>query len=163
MGYDVFLKLDDVTGDSQKENHVGEIDIISFSWEASNASSWQKGGGASIGKTTAGDFSIIKATDSSSSAIFLHCIEGELFKTVVVTLERQVNGTATPYLIYNFTGVYITSIRYVGSSEDDRNTPIESIGFCYKTFAADYTPVAEDGSQGNTVHWGWNIPGNSPA
>src|SRR6516164_8072958 len=66
MAYDAFLKLDGVTGESQKANHVGEIDVMSFSWGASNSSSVGTGTGVSVGKVTAADFSVTKATDSSS-------------------------------------------------------------------------------------------------
>ena len=39
MAFDAFLKLTGVTGESQKVLHVGEIDLMSFSWGASNSSS----------------------------------------------------------------------------------------------------------------------------
>jgi type VI protein secretion system component Hcp len=49
MAYDAFLKLTGITGESQKENHVGDIDLQSFSWAASNSSSVGTGTGASTG------------------------------------------------------------------------------------------------------------------
>ena len=103
MAFDAFLKLDGVTGESQKANHVGEIDVMSFSWGASNSSSVGTGTGASVGKATVSDFSIMKSTDSSSPVLFQKCCDGSVIPTGIVTLQRQVQGNATPYLVYNLT------------------------------------------------------------
>ena len=73
MAFDAFLKLDPIKGESQKTNHVGEIDLISFSWGASNSSSVGTGTGASTGKVNIGDFSVMKSTDSSSPDLFQKC------------------------------------------------------------------------------------------
>jgi type VI secretion system secreted protein Hcp len=35
MAYDAFLKLNGINGESQKQNHKNEIDIMSFSWGTS--------------------------------------------------------------------------------------------------------------------------------
>src|ERR1700730_17378860 len=94
MAYDAFLKLDGVTGESQKPNHSGEIDIMSFSWGASNSSSVGTGTGVSVGKASASDFSVMKSTDSASPVLFQHGCDGTVFATGVVTLQRQVSGTA---------------------------------------------------------------------
>jgi type VI secretion system secreted protein Hcp len=114
MAYDAFLKLDGITGESQKQNHTGEIDIMSFSWGGSNSSSVGTGTGVSVGKVSVSDFSIMKSTDSASPVLFQKCCDGSVIATGVVTLQRQVSGTATPYLVYNFTNVYVTSIQWSG-------------------------------------------------
>src|ERR1700704_2209027 len=101
MAYDAFLKLDGITGESQKDGHKKEIDIMSFSWGASNSSSVGTGTGASTGKVSVSDFSIMKSTDSSSPNLFQKCCDGTVIATGVVTLQRQTNAGATAYLVYN--------------------------------------------------------------
>jgi type VI secretion system secreted protein Hcp len=159
MAYDAFLKLDGLTGESQKDGHIGDIDIMSFSWGASNSSSVGTGTGVSVGKVSVSDFSIMKSTDSVSPVLFQKCADGSVFATGVVTLQRQVKGTSTPYLVYNFTNVYVTSIQWSGSGGAG-DAPMESVSFTFETGAVDYTPLNDDGSQGNAVHGGWDIGQN---
>jgi type VI secretion system secreted protein Hcp len=162
MAYDAFLKLDGITGESQKQGHTGEIDIMSFSWGGSNSSSVGTGTGVSVGKVTVSDFSIMKSTDSASPVLFQKCCDGSVIATGVVTLQRQVQGSATPYLVYNFTNVYVTSIQWSGSGGAG-DAPMESVSFCFEVGTVDYTPLADDGSAGTAVHGGWDIGQNVKA
>ena len=159
MAYDAFLKLEGVTGESQKQNHTGEIDITSFSWGAVNSSSVGVGAGVSVGKVTVNDFSVIKSTDSSSPVLFQKCCDGSVIATGVVTLQRQVSGVATPYLVYNFQNVYVTSVQWSGSGGGG-DSPMESCTFCFEIGTVDYTPQKDDGTAGNAIHGGWNVGEN---
>jgi type VI secretion system secreted protein Hcp len=159
MAYDAFLKLAGVTGESQKDNHKGEIDLMSFSWGASNSSAVGTGTGVSTGKVTVSDFSIMKTTDSSSPVLFQKCCDGSVITTGVVTLQRQIQGSATPYLVYNFTNVFVTSIQWSGSGGAG-DTPMESVSFCFEVGTVDYSPQQDDGSLGNAIHGGWDVGQN---
>jgi type VI secretion system secreted protein Hcp len=162
MAYDAFLKLDGVTGESQKDQHKGEIDLMSFSWGASNSSSVGTGTGSSSGKVTVSDFSIMKTTDSSSAPLFQKCCDGTTFATAAVTLQRQTNSGAVAYLVYNFTNVYVTSIQWSGSGGSG-DTPMESASFAFETCTIDYTPQNDDGTPGSAVHGGWDVGQNVKA
>jgi len=162
MAYDAFLKLDGVTGESQKANHVGEIDLMSFSWGASNSSAVGTGTGVSTGKVTVSDFSIMKSTDSASPVLFQKCCDGSVIATGVVTLQRQIQATATPYLVYNFTNVFVTSIQWSGSGGAG-DAPMESVSFCFEVGTVDYSPQKDDGSLGNAIHGGWDVGQNIKA
>ena len=162
MAYDAFLKLDGIQGESQKDNHKQEIDLMSFSWGASNSSSVGTGTGVSVGKVAVSDFSIMKATDSSSPVLFQKCCDGSVMTTGVVTLQRQVQGTATPYLVYNFTNVYVTSVQWSGSGGSG-DAPMESVAFCFEVGQVDYTALNDDGSGGTPIHGGWDVGQNVKA
>ena len=162
MAFDAFLKLDGITGESQKANHVGEIDIMSFSWGASNSTSVGTGTGASTGKVSVSDFSIMKTTDSSSPPLFQKCCDGTVIATGVVTLQRQTNQGAQAYLVYNFTNVYVTSVQWSGSGGSG-DSPMESVSFCFEKGTVDYTPVDDNGTPGTAIHGGWNVGANTLA
>src|SRR5260370_8567387 len=112
MAYDAFLKLDGIAGESQKDQHTKEIDVMSFSWGASNSTSVGTGTGASVGKVNVSDFSIMKSTDKSSPVLFQKCCDGSVMATGVVTLQRPGKTVATPYLAYNFTNVHLASLSW---------------------------------------------------
>ena len=162
MAYDAFLKLDGIQGESQKDNHKQEIDLMSFSWGASNSSSVGTGTGASTGKVSVSDFSIMKSTDSSSPPLFQKCCDGTVIATGVVTLQRQTNQGAQAYLVYNFTNVYVTSIQWSGSGGSG-DSPMESVSFCFEVGTVDYSPQNDDGSLGNAIHGGWDVGQNVKA
>jgi type VI secretion system secreted protein Hcp len=162
MAYDAFLKLQGITGESQKANHTGEIDLMSFSWGASNSSSVGTGTGASVGKVTVSDFSVSKTTDSASPVLFQKCCDGSVIPTGVVTLQRQVQGTATPYLVYNFTNIYVTSLQWSGQGGAG-DAPMESVSFCFEVGTVDYTAEKDDGSAVTAIHGGWDVGQNTKA
>jgi type VI secretion system secreted protein Hcp len=162
MAYDAFLNLNGITGESQKENHKGDIDLMSFSWGASNSSAVGTGTGVSTGKVTVSDFSIVKSTDSSSPVLFQKCCDGSVITTGVVTLQRQIQGSATPYLVYNFTNVFVTSIQWSGSGGAG-DFPMESVSFCFEVGTVDYSPQDDSGALGNAIHGGWDVGQNIKA
>jgi type VI secretion system secreted protein Hcp len=162
MAYDAFLKLAGITGESQKANHTQEIDLMAFSWGASNSSNVGTGTGVSVGKVTVSDFSVTKATDSSSPVLYQKCCDGSVIATGVVTLQRQVQGSATPYLVYTFTNVFVTGIQWSGAGGDGE-APMESITFCFEVGMVDYTPQKDDGTPGNAIHGGWDVGQNIKA
>ncbi|HEV2493984.1 MAG TPA: type VI secretion system tube protein Hcp [Terriglobia bacterium] len=162
MAYDAFLKLDGINGESQKKDHTNEIDIMSFSWGASNSTSVGTGTGPSTGKVSVSDFSIMKSTDSSSPLLFQKCCDGTVIASAQVTLQKSAGTSPIQYLIYKFTNVYITSLQWSGSGGAG-DTPMESVSFCFETGTVDYTPQADTGSGTGTVHGGWDIGQNTSA
>jgi type VI secretion system secreted protein Hcp len=156
MAFDAFLKLDPIKGESQKTNHIGEIDLISFSLGASNSSSVGTGTGAS-------DFSVMKSTDSSSPDLFQKCCDGTVIAAGVVTLQRQTNAGSVPYLVYNFTNVYVTSIQWSGSGGSG-DSPMESVSFCFEQITVEYTSLDDSGAPASApIHSGWNVGTNVKA
>ena len=162
MAYDAFLQLEGIVGESQKENHEGEIDLMSFSWGASNSSSVGTGTGVSTGKVSVSDFSVMKSTDKSSPVIFQKCCDGSVIPQALVTLQRQVQGEATPYLVYTFTNVFVTSVQWSGSGGAG-DTPMESVAFCFEVGQVDYSPQKDDGSEAPAIHGGWDVGQNVKA
>ena len=62
-GQDMFLKVDSVQGDSIDRAHAQEIDILSWSWGATNSATAQIGGGGGAGKAKINDPSITKISN----------------------------------------------------------------------------------------------------
>jgi type VI secretion system secreted protein Hcp len=162
MAYDAFLKLDGIPGESQKDNHKGEIDIMSFSWGASNSTSVGTGTGASTGKVSVSDFSVMKSSDSSSPNLFQKCCDGTVVTSADVTLQRQTNQGAAAYLVYHFDNVYVTSVQWSGSGGSG-DSPMESVSFCFEKGTVDYTPLDDNGAPGTAIHGGWDVGANTKA
>jgi len=160
MAYDAFLKLDGVTGESTKDKHQGEIELMSFSWGASNPTTAGHGTGMAAGKVSVSDFSIMKVTDKASPTLFGNCCSGKHFATAKVFIQKATGSTTgETYLEYDFDNVFVTSIQWAGNSGGD-DRPTESVSFAYEKVKISYKPQDSTGKLGSQVLAGWDISAN---
>lgn len=134
---ELFLKLDNVFGESQQPGHVGEIDVLSFSFGASQTGVRAAGGKASARRSSLTPISILKQADKSSPKLFIACAMGTQFKDAVLTVST---GGTSPfeYLVITMSDVLISSYQ-VGSSEGS-GIATESISFSYSKIEYKYIP-----------------------
>lgn len=166
MAYDAFLKLDGVTGESQKSGHKGEIEITSFSWGVSNPTTAGHTGGLAAGKSAHADFSIVKVTDKSSPTLFLNCCMGKHFDKMTLGVQKSTgNNTGEVYLQMDFKNVYVTSLSWAGTGgaggAASADTPHETVSFSYEEVKLSYKPQGADGKLGSQVIAGWSVASNS--
>ena len=79
MAWDAYLTVEGVSGESQREGHEGEIELISFNLGAHNPSGVGIGKGGGTGTVSLSSFTVIKKTDAASAELFQHCCTGEHF------------------------------------------------------------------------------------
>ncbi len=165
MAYDAFLKIDGITGESQKDKHKGEIEVSSFALGAANPTSVGVGTGLAAGKVQLSDFSVVKPTDKSSPTLFLNCCAGKSFSKATAAIQKATGGTTgETYLQYDFTNVYVTSIQWSGSGGSGgggHDTPHETVTFAFESMKITYKPQGADGSLGSQVMAGWNQATNA--
>ena len=142
------------------QNRQPSVQPRAISTDARSNTASAYGTGVSVGKVSVSDFSVMKSTDSSSPVLFQKCCDGSVIPKAVVTLQRQVSGQATPYLVYQFENVYVTSIQWSGSGGAG-DAPMESVSFCFETGEVDYTPQKDDGSGDQAIHGGWHVGTNT--
>ena len=67
MAFDAFLKIEGVDGESTRTGFEKQIELLSFSWGASNtANVGSSGAGGGAGKASVSSFNCLKATDAAS-------------------------------------------------------------------------------------------------
>jgi len=166
MAFDAFLKFSDkeLKGEATHAKHIGEIEIYSFSFGASNPSNIGPGqGGSSSGRASLSSFNLMKRTETSSPLLFQKCCAGEHIKEATVTLNKA-GGTgkeAEPFLTYKFTGVFIESIQWSGSGGGD-DTPTESLSLAYEKVSITYQKQGPTGGVGEPKIGTWDITKNAP-
>jgi len=67
---DYFLGIDGIDGESDDEEHPREIEVLSWSWGETNASSPARGGGAGAGKVSMQDFHFTSKVSKASPELF---------------------------------------------------------------------------------------------
>jgi type VI secretion system secreted protein Hcp len=169
MAIDAFIKFSDkdLAGEATHFKHKGEIEILSFSFGASNPSSIGPGRtGSSTGRASLSSFSLTKFTDRASPLLFQKCCAGEHMKECWVTLNKSggAGKEAEPFLTYHFTGCFIDSIQWQGARAADDSTPVESISIAFTTVWIQYQQQdANSGNVGKPVIGTWNIATDSPS
>ena len=145
MAVDMFLKLDGIPGESRDEGHKNEIDVLAWSWGASNSGSAHIGGGAGTGKVNVQDLSVTKYVDAGSHLLLSNCSTGKHIPEATLTV-RKAGGTAVEYVIIKMKEVLVSSVSVGGSGGQDRLT--ENISFNFAEFEYAYTPQDEKGAGG---------------
>jgi type VI secretion system secreted protein Hcp len=157
MAVDMFLKLDGIKGESADDKHKGEIDVLSWSWGASNSGTMHSGGGGGAGKANFQDITVTKFVDSSSHKLLKAVSTGQHIKQALLTV-RKAGGKALEYIKLTLKDCLISSLSTGGSGGEDRIT--ENISINFANFAFEYTPQKADGSADAVLPFKYDIKAN---
>jgi type VI secretion system secreted protein Hcp len=166
MPFDAYLWIKGVEGESLATGlpQKGCIDIISFSFGASNPSTVSSGkSGLSAGKVHVGGFNIMKKMDAASNVLFAHCCTGDHFNNAEVFMRKATgkDGGQKIFLNYKFEHVMVDSIQWSGSSGGD-DSPTESVQFAFANFTTTYHKQGMDGKSMTPVGpVGWDLNKNA--
>src|SRR5919199_315922 len=142
MAVDMFIKIKDIKGESQDKSHKDEIDVLAWSWGASQSATTHMGGGGGGGKVSVQDLSFTKYIDSASADLLLACCNGKHLDEALLTV-RKAGENPVEYIKIKMTQVIISSISTGGSGGEDRLT--EHVTLNFAKVALDYTPQDEKG------------------
>lgn len=112
-----YMKLGDIKGESTATGHTGHIDVLSYSWGASQIGPVPAGSGG-------GTLTITKAVDRSTPQLTQASTSGRRFDQMTLTLPPRAGESAR---VVTLEGVVIKSVQR--SSGGD--VPTESISFNY--------------------------------
>ena len=157
---DMFLKFGDIKGESTDDKHKDEIQLLSFSFGATQPGSSGHGGGAGVGRVSLHDFSISKYVDKSSPKLFEACAAGTHTATADL-ICRKAGGTQQEYLKIHLKDVLISSIQTSGSDRGD--LPTESLTLNYSYIKIDYASQDSKGGVGPNMSGGWDVKANKKA
>jgi type VI secretion system secreted protein Hcp len=151
---DTFVKLAGVESESTKKGHEKEIDVLSWSWGASNNSSLGGGGsGKSRGKGTPSDLSFTHRYDKASPILAAKCAKGEHFDTVVLT-ARQAGGGQQEFLKITLSEAIITSVNPAAGGGGEI---VEAVSMGYNKIKYEYKPMDAKGGLGGAVNFEWDV------
>src|SRR5437867_6223278 len=85
---DYFLKIDGIEGESFDSKHKGEIDVLSFSWGASQTGTLTAGGGGGAGKVQMQDMKFVMKVNKASPRLMLACATGQHMKGAILTARK---------------------------------------------------------------------------
>ncbi|HEV2322552.1 MAG TPA: type VI secretion system tube protein Hcp [Terracidiphilus sp.] len=146
MAVDYFLKLgDQIQGESQDDKHKNEIQVLSWSWGASNVSSVAGTGGSGAGKVDLSDVSVMLNFDKSTPKFFKAICAGTHIPTGTLTAVKS-GAADKPYLKVDFKEIFVTSLQMSAAGE----VPAVSLSFTYDEIKIDYSMQDEKGNVAST-------------
>lgn len=155
MAVDYFLELEGIKGESQDDKHKDQIQLLSWSWGASNVSSVSGTGGSGAGKADLSDFNCMTNFDKSTPVFFKAVTKGtHITKGTLFAIKSGADGK--PYLKVNFNEIFITSLQMSASSE----VPSVSLSFTYNEIGIDYSVQSEKGILTSTGEVKYNVKQN---
>lgn len=159
MAVDMFIKIDDVKGESQDAKYKEWIDILAWSWGLSQEGTFHRGGGGGTGKAQMTDLSVTKWVDRASPNLMKYCANGKQYKEAKLVVRKAGGKEPLEYLVINLKDVIVTSYNTGGGGGEERLT--ENINLNFAQVSIDYQQQKADGSkEGGPVKFGWNIAQN---
>ena len=160
MAADMFLKIDDIEGESVDDVHAGEIDVMSWSWGMSQGGTTHGGRGGGAGKVNVQDFSFVHYVDKASANLMKMCCNGKHFQEATLVV-RKAGEQPLEYMIITMKNGLISSVSTGGSGGEDRVT--ENVTLNFSEFKTEYVPQMADGSGDASIIVGWDIAKNADA
>jgi type VI secretion system secreted protein Hcp len=156
MAVDIFIKIDDIKGESIDDTYKDNIECTSWSWGMNQSGTSHFGPGTGTGKVSVRDLSFTKYVDRATPILMKYCCKGKFFDlgTLVV---RKAGDKPLEYVKLELMDGLISSVTHGGTGQDERL--IETVTLNFKAFKMHYKPQ-KDGKGEGAVPAGWNIAKN---
>jgi type VI secretion system secreted protein Hcp len=152
---DMFLKIGDIKGESTDKNHLGEIDVLAWSWGVSSPITGDKK--SATLPACAQPLSLTKFIDRATPPLIMNLALNTTIPSAKLTV-RKAGANPIEYLILTLTGVTVKAESTGGSTGEDRLT--ENLSLAFTSATVTYTPQNPDGTPSSPASA--SIPGTCP-
>jgi len=158
MAVNYFLKLDGVEGESADKDYKKQIQILGWSWGASQLSSVEANGGSGAGKVNVAEFSVNTYFDKATPKFFKNICAGTHFKTATLSACKATGASTSgkPYLTVDMGELFVTSIRLNAQTE----LPSVELSFSYNDIKIEYFLQNGDGTLVSTGPVSYDLKAN---
>lgn len=156
-----FLELEGIEGEAQDFEHEKKIELQSFSWGASNNSSFATGTGSGIGKGQIHDISVSMFTSRASLRLLERAVNGQHIKKGKISLLKLSGEKKIAYFELDLEHVVVTSFQIAAGS--DGHLPMELATLHFVKVKTKYLPQGNEGDATGNVDFGWDLQKNVAA
>ncbi len=154
---DYFLKLEGVEGESQDSKHKNEIELLSWSFGATQSGTMHMGGGGGAGKVSMQDMSVTKVMDKASPKLLLACANGEHISKAVL-VARKAGKEQQEYYKITLTDVLVSGYNTSGHSQS--GVPMDQVTLNFGKIECEYKEQKKDGTLGGVIKTGYDLKQN---
>jgi len=154
MAVNAYLTIDTIPGPSTSRPNA--IDVLSFSWGASQTTTYGTGASGQESKAGRADFnhlSIMKVTDKTTPFLFDACVNATNIGKVTLVYDKPVNNAPQDYFKITIDDVIVTSVQLSGSAEN----PTESVTLAYQSIEVAYAAEKDDATLDSFVPKGFSV------
>lgn len=159
MAVDCFLELSGIKGEAQDKTHKDKIDVLSWSWGASQSGTTHMGSGAGGGKAHFQDISISKFVDKASPVLLQHVSTGKHIPKGTLIIRKAAGDQPIEYIKIELKDIIVSNVSLGGSGAEDRIQ--EQISLNFGEYKYIYTEQKADGSKGAAPEFAWDIAANA--
>ncbi len=145
MPADMFLKLDNVKGESQDKDHKDEIEVLSWSWGFTQEADWHHGtGGGAPGKVAVHDLNFTHKVDRASIDLMTVCVKGDHIAKGKLVCRKPGGQNPLEYLTIDLEKILVRSIQSGGADGSDST---ENVALHFDKFKIQYNQQSEKGGK----------------
>ena len=157
MSFNAYLKIEGIDGESLDQAHLGEIEVLSWSWGMSQPGQHMTVGTGLVttGKPTMQVFSVGKHIDKASPKLFLACATGKHITNAVLTCRKAGGETQQEFIHIKMSNLLVSSYHpseLLGASSqspvglDPDGIPVEMVSFNFQKISFEYDAFDAAGS-----------------
>jgi len=150
----LFMKIDNLQGESQATGRNGQTELSSFTFGATTSSPSLGQGASSAGKPSFAPVTVTKVFDSISLDTLKTLSSGKRYSSIVIEMTKQLPIGRQTWARYSFTDSFITADAV---SSDENGQLIETLTFVPKTFKVDYYKTDNAGKLGAPLSFGFDV------
>jgi type VI secretion system secreted protein Hcp len=158
MAVDMFIKLGQIKGDSKDTKHKDWIDVLAWSWGASQSGTAHMGGGAGAGKVSVQDLNFTHYVDAASADLLKAICTGKHIDKGTLVVRKAGGDNALEYIKIEMETIIVTGLHTGGSGGEDRLT--ENVTLNFEKFKYEYKEQTERGGAGTGHDVKYNIAAN---
>lgn len=153
---DSFLKIGDVKGECKDFEYKEWIEVLSWSWGASQLGTSGHGTGLGASKVNLQDFHFTMHFCGASPELFLSCASGHHYPEATLVMRKPTGkeGGQAKFLEFKFKDVMVSSYQTGGAGE---GLPVESLSLNFTSVTQEYFTQDEKGSTKSAGKSGWDV------
>ena len=153
--FDAFLEIDGIKGETEDKQLPNHIELLSYSFGASQAGAFAYGGGGGAGKCQFQDFHFNKRCDKASTDLFLHCATGKHIKKATMKV-RKASGKQEIYFKAEFTDILVSSYQ-TGGHGASGELPMDQFALNFAKIEYAYKVQDAKGGLGAAIKAGYDL------
>ncbi len=153
---DSFLKIGTVKGECKDFEYKEWIEVLSWSWGASQLGTSGHGTGLGASKVNLQDFHFTMHFCGASPELFLSCASGHHYPEATLVMRKPTGkeGGQAKFLEFKFKDVMVSSYQTGGAGE---GLPVESLSLNFTSVTQEYFTQDEKGSTKSAGKSGWDV------
>lgn len=171
-GFDVFLKLDGIDGESTTKGHAKEIEVVSYDQSIDSTVPSGGGGGGGAGKATFSGVRFRKLLDTASIPIALACASGLHIASARFAFRRS-SSSPLDFYVVTLEDVVVTHTGECATTgaqsplafETLAKSPagaalLEEVTLHFGKIRWEYRPIGPKGTGLPPITGGWDVKAN---